>query len=71
MEGSLYAVLGAVLVAGVGGLVLFLRGLKQGAAVGEAKERAREAIGEIREAVERGDDADIQRRLEEKIRGGR
>jgi len=43
------------------------RGIRQGSARGEA----REAIRHIRDAVERGDDAEIQRLLEEKIHGGK
>ena len=40
------------------------RGIRQGSAKGEA----REAIRHIRDAVERGDDAEIQRLLEGKVR---
>lgn len=64
--GKFYAGLVMTVVLVVGGLFTLIAAKRRGMAAGVAKGRAREIIRDINEAVASGDDAAIQKALEDK-----
>lgn len=60
---------GVCLTAALGllGFLSLIAAKRRGISQGEARGKAREAIDRITDAVKRGDDAEVQRLIEEKI----
>lgn len=64
---SLYGYLILAFVLTVIGVLVTVAARGRGISEGEAKGKAKEAIARITDAVNRGDDAEVQRLIEEKV----